>query len=139
MIAGLVCGYSLWLRDTGPTATSGRPWSFTGFLRKEHQETRQAATAKEVLLEMAEGYERRRAPFMARSIYDRLLPTRQPACQAGLSRSPRRTSSFSRAAQTEASERLACATEAEAAACSSAFASIPSSGVSNIAAPPRNR
>jgi hypothetical protein len=42
-------------------------------LAEEHQETRQAATAKEVLLEMAEGYERRRAPFMARSIYDRLL------------------------------------------------------------------
>jgi hypothetical protein len=42
-------------------------------LAEEHQETRQAAIAKEVLLEMAEGYERRRAPFMARSIYDRLL------------------------------------------------------------------
>ena len=42
-------------------------------LAEEHQETRQALTAKEVLLEMAQGYERRRAPFMARSIYDRLL------------------------------------------------------------------
>jgi hypothetical protein len=42
-------------------------------LAEEHQETRQAATAKEVLLEMAAGYERRRAPHMARSIYERLL------------------------------------------------------------------
>jgi hypothetical protein len=42
-------------------------------LAEEHQESCQAATAKEVLLEMAEGYERRRAPFMARSIYERLL------------------------------------------------------------------
>ena len=51
-------------------------------LVEEHQETRQAATAKEVLLEMAEGYERRRAPFMARSIYDRLL-TDETACLSG--------------------------------------------------------
>jgi hypothetical protein len=42
-------------------------------LAEEHQETRQAAMAKEVLLEMAAGYERRRAPHMARSIYERLL------------------------------------------------------------------
>jgi hypothetical protein len=43
-------------------------------LAEEHQETRQATTAKEVLLEMAAGYESRRAPHMARSIYERLLP-----------------------------------------------------------------
>ena len=42
-------------------------------LAEEHQETRQAVTAKEVLLEMAAGYERRRAPHTARSIYERLL------------------------------------------------------------------
>jgi hypothetical protein len=42
-------------------------------LAEEHQETRQAAMAWEALLDMATGYERRRAPNMARSIYERLL------------------------------------------------------------------
>jgi hypothetical protein len=42
-------------------------------IAEEHQETRQAAIAKEVLLDMAAGYQRRRAPHMARSIYQRLL------------------------------------------------------------------
>jgi hypothetical protein len=42
-------------------------------IAEEHQETRQAAMAREVLLDMADGYQRRRAPHMARSIYERLL------------------------------------------------------------------
>jgi hypothetical protein len=42
-------------------------------IAEEHQETRQAAIAREVLLDMAAGYRRRRAPHMARSIYERLL------------------------------------------------------------------
>jgi hypothetical protein len=42
-------------------------------LAEEHQETRQSAMAREVLLDMAAGYQRRRAPHMARSIYERLL------------------------------------------------------------------
>ena len=42
-------------------------------LAEEHPESPQATAAKEALLMMAEGYERRRAPFMARSIYERLL------------------------------------------------------------------
>lgn len=40
---------------------------------EEHQETRQAPIAREVLWDMAAGYQRRRAPHMARSIYERLL------------------------------------------------------------------
>jgi phage tail tube protein FII len=42
-------------------------------LAEEHQETRQAAMAREALLDMAASYERRRAPHMARSIYERFL------------------------------------------------------------------
>ena len=42
-------------------------------LAEEHQETRQAAMAREALLDMAAGYARRRAPRMARSIYERFL------------------------------------------------------------------
>jgi hypothetical protein len=45
-------------------------------IAEEHQETRQAAIAREVLSDMAAGYQRRRAPYMARSIYERLLTPR---------------------------------------------------------------
>lgn len=57
-------------RDRGDVRTA---MDLYWLLVEEHQETRQAITAKEVLLEMAAGYERRRAPHMARSIYERLL------------------------------------------------------------------
>ena len=57
-------------RDGGDVRTA---MDLYWLLAEEHQETRQAVTAKEVLLEMAAGYERRRAPHMARSIYERLV------------------------------------------------------------------
>jgi len=58
-------------RDGGDVRTA---MDLYWLLAEEHQETLQAVTAKQVLLEMAAGYERRRAPHMARSIYARLLP-----------------------------------------------------------------
>jgi hypothetical protein len=57
-------------RDGGDVRTA---MDLYWLLAEEHQETRQAVTAKQVLLEMAAGYERRRAPHTARSIYERLL------------------------------------------------------------------
>lgn len=42
-------------------------------LAEEHQEAGQAAVARDELLDMAAGYVRRRAPHMARSIYERFL------------------------------------------------------------------
>jgi hypothetical protein len=57
-------------RDGGDVRTA---MDLYWLLAEEHQETREAVTAKEVLLEMAAGFERRRAPHMARSIYERLV------------------------------------------------------------------